>query len=185
MHVQLSMEEHTKNAQNNSICKLLWRWGKWKNSLLSLFSLSVNFTCKSDCYYIPWFFHVWRECGGDPSLYDDGTLKWKSHDMTNANTMQASSKFKKRWPCQKFRVSEGNVGVAGMADGAGGMSISLVGCSADSTSLTPAMFRAMELQISQVLESQGDQNKSNQRRSENRGESMSCMVLESTLCRWL
>lgn len=34
--------------------------------------------------------------------FQEGTLKWKSQDMTKANTMQASKKLIKRWPCQKF-----------------------------------------------------------------------------------
>lgn len=47
--------------------------------------------------------------------YDDGTLKWKSHDITNAKTMQASKKLRKRWPCQNLRGSVEGAGVESVA----------------------------------------------------------------------
>lgn len=82
-------------------------------------------------------------------VYEDGTLKCKSHDITNANTIQASRKFRKRWPCQKLRISEwcADAGTAATA------TVLLVSfdCSVTSISFIPTTLRAMEWQISQVL----------------------------------
>lgn len=91
-------------------------------------------------------------------FYDDGTLKWKSQDKTNANTMQASKKFRKRWPCQKLCVS---VTVAGAKTVTGAVAL-LVSfeCCVNSMSFDPKTLRATELQISQVLkQSQENRNK--------------------------
>lgn len=81
--------------------------------------------------------------------YDDDTLKWKSHDTTNANTIQARRKFRKRWPCQKLRDSEAEVDaeIAAIVDA---LFDSFV-CSASSISLAPATFCAIDWQISHVL----------------------------------
>lgn len=81
--------------------------------------------------------------------YDDDTLKWKSQDIINANTTQASRKFRKRWPFQKLRVSPWRAG-AETEDIAVPLLVSL-DCSIDSKSVAPATLRAIELQISQVL----------------------------------
>lgn len=74
--------------------------------------------------------------------YVDGTLKWKSHDTTNANTIQARRKFRKRWPCQKLRDSD--VGIDATAEIAEALLDSLAFCSANSISLAPATLRAMD-----------------------------------------
>ena len=88
-------------------------------------------------------------CNSYAEIYDDGTLKWKSHDKTNANTMQASRKFRKRWPCQKLRVSA-TVAGAKTVTAAVALLVSFE-CTVDSMSFDPKTLRATELQISQVL----------------------------------
>lgn len=70
--------------------------------------------------------------------------------MTNANTMQASKKFRKRCPCQKFLVDsagdgEGNDAVT-TVDALGAL-----GCCISSSSVTTFTFSAVELHISQIL----------------------------------
>lgn len=78
--------------------------------------------------------------------------------MTKANTMQASRKFRKRWPCQKLRVSAPDT-VVETAAGAGAVAVAVTvalllvsfECSVNSISLALKTFRAVELQISQVL----------------------------------
>lgn len=82
-------------------------------------------------------------------IFHDGTLKWKSQEITKANTIQASKKFKNRWPCQKFRVSDGCTDAADEA--AVAASFASFHCSIISASLAPATLRAMDPQISQVL----------------------------------
>lgn len=79
-------------------------------------------------------------------------LKWKSQDMTKANTIQARRKFKKRWPVKQLRVSvaEG----AGTEDAADATRLPSLATCAASMSLGPRTFRATELQISQVLQQQ-------------------------------
>lgn len=89
-------------------------------------------------------------CSIFPAIsYDEGMLKWKSHDMTNANTMQASRKLRKRWPCQMLRVSPWPI-AAEIEDVALALFTSFES-SAVSISVAPATLRAIELQISQVL----------------------------------
>lgn len=74
--------------------------------------------------------------------------------MTKANTIQASRKFMKRWPCQKLRDSAPDT-VVDTAAGAGVATVALllvsVECSVNSISFAPKTLRAVELQISQVL----------------------------------
>ena len=81
--------------------------------------------------------------------YEDGTLKWKSHDTTKANTIQARRKFRKRWPCQKLRDSVDDIDAetAAVAEAL----LASDDCSVNSTSLAPTTLRAIEWQISQVL----------------------------------
>nr|GMC97605.1 hypothetical protein BHM03_00053129 [Ipomoea batatas] len=86
----------------------------------------------------------------------EGALKWKSHEMTNANTMQAKRKFKNFCPLQQLRASEVEaeeaVPVAAFVLPAPFVSFA---CSSDdSVSFGPTTLRAIELQISQVLEKQ-------------------------------
>lgn len=81
-------------------------------------------------------------------FYYDGTLKWKSHDKTNANTTQASRKFRNRWPCQKLRVSAMGTGATAAAVVA---SLASFECSVDSISIDPKTLRAIEWHISHVL----------------------------------
>lgn len=71
--------------------------------------------------------------------FQDGTLKWKSQDMTNANTMQASKKLRNRRPCQKFRVWTAAESLVPFHDSVG------------SDSATPTTFCARDPHISQVL----------------------------------
>ena len=73
-----------------------------------------------------------------------GTLKWKSQDMTNANTMQARRKLRNRWPCQNLR---GSAAVAWAA----AVLLDSFHCSMKSASLKPATLHAVEPQISQIL----------------------------------
>jgi hypothetical protein len=73
-----------------------------------------------------------------------GTLKWKSQDMTNANTMQARRKLRNRCPCQNLR---GSVAVAWAA----AVLLDSFHCSMKSASLKPATLHAVEPQISQIL----------------------------------
>lgn len=81
--------------------------------------------------------------------FQEGTLKWKSQDMTNANTIQANKKFRNRWPCQKFRDwDEGKDVVAAAAAAASLISFH---DSVSSASGTPDTFCATDPQISQVL----------------------------------
>lgn len=80
--------------------------------------------------------------------FHEGTLKWKSQDITKAKTIQASRKFKKRWPCQKFRVSAGGEGPVG---GTTEVSFASLHCSVIPTSTAPATLCAIDPQISQVL----------------------------------
>ncbi|KAJ6317736.1 hypothetical protein OIU76_013305 [Salix suchowensis] len=67
--------------------------------------------------------------------------------MTKAKTMHARRKFKNWWPCQKLRVSAGCTGTVVVA-----MAISLAWFhgSANSVSIAPATFRAIDPQISQL-----------------------------------
>lgn len=62
--------------------------------------------------------------------------------------MHASKKFKKRWPCQKFRVSAASTGPAG---GTKVASFASFHCSIVSTSTAQATLRATDPHISQVL----------------------------------
>ena len=80
--------------------------------------------------------------------FHEGTLKWKSHEMTKANTIQASRKFRNRCPCQQFWVSAGCTGAGASAATA---SFDSFHCS-NSASFTPATLRATDPQISQVLQ---------------------------------
>ena len=80
--------------------------------------------------------------------FHEGTLKWKSHEMTKANTIQASRKFRNRCPCQQFWVSAGCTGAGATAATA---SFDSFHCS-NSASFTPATLRATDPQISQVLQ---------------------------------
>ena len=73
-----------------------------------------------------------------------GTLKWKSQDMTNANTMQARRKLRNRCPCQNLR---GSAAVAWAA----AVLLDSFHCSMKSASLKPATLHAVEPQISQIL----------------------------------
>ncbi len=82
--------------------------------------------------------------------FHEGTLKWKSQDMTKAKTIQASRKFRNRWPCQKFRVSAGCTGAAAAA--AAAASFASFHCSINSVSFAPATLCATDPQISQVLQ---------------------------------
>ena len=62
--------------------------------------------------------------------------------MTNANTMQARRKLRKRWPCQKLRESVWGVGPENAA-----VAVELLvsfDCSVDSISFTPITLRAIE-----------------------------------------
>lgn len=68
--------------------------------------------------------------------------------MTNANTIQASKKLRKRWPCQKFRVSDEDSGTATVAT-----SLASFHCSSNSASFVHETFSATDPQISQVLQS--------------------------------
>lgn len=81
----------------------------------------------------------------------EGTLKWKSQEMTKAKTIQANKKFRNLWPCQKFRVSAGWTGAA--AGVVVAVSFDSFHCSITSTSLTPETLTAVDPQISQVLHS--------------------------------
>lgn len=81
----------------------------------------------------------------------EGTLKWKSQEITNAKTIQASKKLRKRWPCQKFRVSVGATGAAAVAVSAAAAFVSFH-CSINSASFTPTTFLAIDPHISQVLQ---------------------------------
>lgn len=83
-------------------------------------------------------------------FYDDGTLKWKSHDKTNAKTMQASRKFRNRWPCQKLRDSDTGT-CAKTVVAAVALFVSFE-CSVDSMSFDAKTLCATEWHISQVLE---------------------------------
>lgn len=67
--------------------------------------------------------------------------------MTKAKTIQARRKFKKRWPCQKLRISVGGAAAAAAAE------VLLVSFhwSMNSVSFTPTTLRAVDPQISQVL----------------------------------
>lgn len=76
--------------------------------------------------------------------FHESTLKWKSQEITKANTMHASSVFMTRRPCQKFWFSATAVGAAGaMLAFAVALFASLV-CS-------PTTLSAVAPQISQVL----------------------------------
>lgn len=75
----------------------------------------------------------------------DRTLKWKSQDITKANTMQGSKKFNMRWPCQKFRLSTRIIGAADADEAVAATPFDWFICS-------PATFNAVEPQISQILE---------------------------------
>nr|GME13546.1 conserved hypothetical protein [Ipomoea batatas] len=79
----------------------------------------------------------------------EGTLKWKSHEMTKAKTMQASKKLRNRWPCQKLRASAGGVGAVSVVTAA---VLPSLHCSAGSASLIPTTLCATDPQISQVLQ---------------------------------
>lgn len=89
----------------------------------------------------PW--PLWPLLGKTPH---EGTLKWKSQEITNAKTIHASKKLRNRWPCQKFRDSEG-VGTA-TAPAASSASFH---CSVRSASVAPATLRAIDPQISHIL----------------------------------
>ena len=96
------------------------------------------------CFHI-WFSHWYSFV----ESYDEGTLKWKSHDITNANTMQASRKFRKRCPCHMLRWSPWGVEAETAA-----IAVALLAsldCSIDSISVAPATLRATEWQISHIL----------------------------------
>lgn len=82
--------------------------------------------------------------------YEEGTLKWKSHETTKANTIQARRKLRNRWPCQKFRDSVDDIEVetAAVAEAL----LASVDCSVNSISLPPTTLRAIEWQISHVLD---------------------------------
>lgn len=62
--------------------------------------------------------------------------------MTNANTTQASRKFRKRWPRQKLGVSKWDADAATAAT-AVALLVSF-DCSFVSVSFTPTTLRAME-----------------------------------------
>uniref|UniRef100_A0A0A8XSP3 Uncharacterized protein n=1 Tax=Arundo donax TaxID=35708 RepID=A0A0A8XSP3_ARUDO len=73
-----------------------------------------------------------------------GTLKWKSQEMTKANTMQASRKLRNRCPCQNLRVSAGGPCTTAT------LSVSLhwsLNCGSPKTTT----LLAVELHISQIL----------------------------------
>ncbi|KAF5747598.1 hypothetical protein HS088_TW05G00323 [Tripterygium wilfordii] len=74
--------------------------------------------------------------------------------MTNANTIHASRKFKKRWPCQKLRDSVCGTDAETAVAVAVAVAVALLdsfNCSIDALSLPNVTFRAIEWQISQVL----------------------------------
>lgn len=73
-----------------------------------------------------------------------GTLKWKSQDITNANTMQARRKLRNRCPCQNLRVSVDAAWAAAVL-------LDSFHCSMKSASQKPATLHAVEPQISQIL----------------------------------
>lgn len=72
----------------------------------------------------------------------EGTLKWNSHDITKANTIQARRKFRNRWPRQKLWLSDEGIDAATAA--VEDALLDSVDCSVNSTSCGPRMFRAME-----------------------------------------
>ena len=72
-------------------------------------------------------------------------LKWNSHEITKAKTIQARRKFRKRWPFKQVRVSLVD------EDGAEAAAVVSFACSDDSTSFGPTTLCATELQISHVL----------------------------------
>nr|GMC88705.1 conserved hypothetical protein [Ipomoea batatas] len=77
-------------------------------------------------------------------------LKWKSQEMTKANTIQAKRKFRNQCPFRQFRVSGAkDVGTANTAFVAKSL-VSIVGCTG-STSFGPTRLRTIELQISHTL----------------------------------
>lgn len=70
----------------------------------------------------------------------EGMLKWKSQDITKAKTMQASIRFRNRWPFNQLLL----VSVAEAA------TVAPASCTT-SILVGLTIFRAIELQISQVL----------------------------------
>lgn len=79
----------------------------------------------------------------------EGTLKWNSQDITKANTIQASKKFRNRCPRQKLWLSDEGIDAATVV--VEEALLDSLDCSVNSTSFGPRMFRAMEWQISHVL----------------------------------
>jgi hypothetical protein len=98
---------------------------------------------------LPYFISLWI-CRSGAFIWTmrtkshPGTLKWKSQDITNANTMQARRKLRNRCPCQNLR---GSVAVAWAAT----VPLDSFHCSMKSISLKPATLHAVEPQISQIL----------------------------------
>ena len=82
------------------------------------------------------------------SYHHDGTLKWNSHEITNAKTIEASKKLRNRCPCQKLRVSGATVGAV-VRDGVEPF-VSLHWSTGSASG--PATFRAIDPQISHVLD---------------------------------
>lgn len=72
--------------------------------------------------------------------------------MTKAKTIQASKKFRKWWPCQKFRVSAGRTeGAAATMVVDNAVSLPWFHSESISGSLTPTTFIAVDPHISQFL----------------------------------
>lgn len=108
-------------------------------------------------WYLSKCLELWELYASSQSLiqqkgFHEGMLKWNSQDITKAKTIQASRKFRNRWPCQKFRVSAWWIGTV---DAVGVASFDSVHCSIGSASFAPATLLAVVPQISQVLHLDG------------------------------
>lgn len=91
-------------------------------------------------------------------MIHEETLKWKSQEITNAKTMQASMKLRNRWPCQKRWFSTCGVGLDAATAAAAFASLH---SSIDSASFTQTTLLAIDPQISQILQTKRFRRKDN------------------------
>jgi hypothetical protein len=107
-------------------------------------SSPVLFSCSANLHLVCHGFGAFIKNNVHQEYSHPGTLKWKSQDITNANTMQARRKLRNRCPCQNLR---GSVDVAWAA----AVLLDSFHCSMKSASQKPATLHAVEPQISQIL----------------------------------
>ena len=108
------------------------------------FSCSANLHSETCPYFVCHGFGAFIKNNVHQESTHPGTLKWKSQDITNANTMQARRKLRNRCPCQNLR---GSLAVAWAA----AVLLDSFHCSMKSASQKPATLHAVEPQISQIL----------------------------------